>query len=80
MSTNINTQRTIRIIMKQVGTDGRTPRRDIAPYSTYANVAIALRNAVEMGLLIDGGDWIEATDEGYNWLATNVDPEFGVAK
>lgn len=80
MTMNTNAQRTFRIIMKQVGTDGRTLRRDIAPYSTYANVAIALRSAVEMGLLIDGGDWIEATDEGYNWLSTNVDPEFGTTK
>ena len=80
MTMNTNAQRTFRIIMKQVGTDGRTLRRDIAPYSTYANVAIALRSAVEMGLLIDGGDWIEATDEGYNWLSTNVDPEFGATK
>jgi len=76
-----NTNRTFRAIMQQVGEDGRTSLRDLSPSSSYAAKESSLRQAQEAGLLTVGGNfrdsWVELTDAGYDWLATNVSTEFG---
>jgi hypothetical protein len=78
---SVNTMRTFRSIMTQVGTDGRTPIRDVSPGSRFSDKENAIRQGVDAGLLTIGGrgntTWLEVTDAGYDWLSSNVDPDFG---
>jgi hypothetical protein len=74
---NDNVARTLKAILIQVGEEGTTKRADLAPYSTYTNKAVALRAAYTMGYLIDNGEWVEATDATYDWLAANVAGAYG---